>query len=62
MKTDCLRPDCQALKSVDADGYCSCCARVALFELGDIIDGYLVTSVRPGEVCLTKIDPTGPEA
>jgi len=27
---DCPRPQCQALRSVDSEGYCSCCARIVV--------------------------------
>jgi len=65
-KTDCPLQDCQALKSVDADGYCNACARmVRLFNLGEIIRHgsarYVVSEIKDGKVLLSRCVPSGPE-
>lgn len=62
VRQDC--PKCGSRLSIDEEGYCNagCGVEWRIFHLGDLIDGYLVTSVTPGKVCLTRIDPTGPDS
>lgn len=40
---------------VDADNFCNSCATIQLFQVGDILDGFLVTQNAAGKVVLEKI-------
>lgn len=59
-------PLCHALRSVDESRHCNSCSRqidprLLLFHLGEVVDGYCVTTNARGIVTLEKIVPTGPE-